>query len=137
MNTISVDKELLRLDLERISVDWFVILERNYFLCKELNSVRNRYAQILKKNFSWNFCFLFLNRFISVQLERFSYSSQKCDKNTWFSSNISVQFLNISSSGATALQDKIPPRFQICFKEISIVFQGSFKGVSRKFQGCF
>ena len=25
----------------------------------------------------------------------------------------------------------------VCFKEVSRVFQGSFKGVLRKFQGCF
>ena len=28
-------------------------------------------------------------------------------------------------------------KFQKCFKEVSRVFQGSFKGVSRKCQGCF
>ena len=28
-------------------------------------------------------------------------------------------------------------KFQGCFKEVSRVFQESFKGVSRKFQGCF
>ena len=28
-------------------------------------------------------------------------------------------------------------KFQWCFKEVSKVFQESFRGVSRKFQGCF
>ena len=27
-------------------------------------------------------------------------------------------------------------KFQGCFTEVSRVFQGSFKGVSRKFKGC-
>ena len=38
---ISVDKNLMCSDPERISVDRFVIQERIYSLWKELNSVRN------------------------------------------------------------------------------------------------
>ena len=31
----------------------------------------------------------------------------------------------------------VPRKFLGCFKEVSRVFQESLKGVSRKFQGCF
>ena len=31
----------------------------------------------------------------------------------------------------------VPRKFQGCFKEVSRVFQGSLKGVSGKFKGCF
>ena len=36
------------------------------------------------------------------------HSNPKCNKNAWFSINISTQFLKISVSGAAALPDKIP-----------------------------
>ena len=55
------------------------------------------------------FCFLFLQRFISVEYERFSYSNPKCNKNVWFFTNILVQILNNLGSSTVALQDKIPP----------------------------
>ena len=48
-NMFSVDKKLMCSDPERISVDQFGILEWIYFLLEELISVRNQYAQILKR----------------------------------------------------------------------------------------
>ena len=80
----------------------FILCWENWFLL-EINMLKSW------KYLCWHFCFLFFKGFISVQYERFSYSNPKCGKNAWFSTNISVQFLNISGSGATALQDKIPP----------------------------
>ena len=90
----------------------FIFCWKNWFLL-EINMLKSW------KYLCWHFCFLFFKGFISVQYERFSYSNPKCGKNAWFSTNISVQFLNISGSGATALQDKIPPWLELSLATIS------------------
>ena len=97
--------EIFEVFIEAVnSVYQFVILDRIYFLWEELICPNPEKISVVVF-----FCFLFLKRFIYAQYEIFSYFNLNCDKNARFKTNISVEFLNILGSGATALQDTIPP----------------------------